>query len=431
MKTDKGTAANSEAEQSNENSEKGLTRRELLKLSAVAGAGIAIGASGLGTILNVADKVEKKAAKSSAASLKEEGIAFYGKQQAGIITAQQTYCYIASFDLKTENRAEVIELLKTWTKFADLTTSGGTLKSLDNDLLPPNDTGEAADLGIANLTITVGYGSTFFEKDGKDRFSIKAKRPKYLEKIPHMAHDSLAEKYCEGDICIQVCANDQQVAFHAIRNMIRLSSGTATVKWLEEGFLRAPADKTPRNLFGFKDGTANREHETEEGYSKIVWAENGEPEWMKHGSYLGYRKIRMLLEIWDRSSLFDQEETFGRKKQSGAPYGKKHEFDAVDVSKLPADSHVRLAKKTKQQMHRRAYSYTSGMDNQTGTLDAGLLFICFTSNPAVQFLPMLKIMGKMDKLNEYTIPIGSALFACQGGLQPGEFFGQKIFEETA
>ncbi|PKG22710.1 iron uptake transporter deferrochelatase/peroxidase subunit [Niallia nealsonii] len=427
MKRKKENSKNSGDKQIKSYTEKGLTRRELLKLSAVAGTGIAIGASGLGTILNVVDKVDKRTAKSTAAAVKEEGISFYGEKQAGIVTSQQTYCYIASFDIKTENRTEVRELLKTWTKFADLTTSGGTLKSTDNDMLPPNDTGEATGLGIANLTVTVGYGATFFEKDGKDRFSIKDKRPKYLEGIPHMAHDSLAEEYCEGDICVQVCADDQQVAFHAIRNMIRLSSGTATVKWLEEGFLRAPANETPRNLFGFKDGTANKEHDSEEGYRKIVWAEEKEPDWMKNGSYLGYRKIQMLLEIWDRSSLFEQEETFGRNKQSGAPYGGELEFDAVDVSQMPVDSHVRLAKETNQQIHRRAYSYTSGIDAKTGTLDAGLLFICFTSNPSKQFLPMLSVMGKMDKLNEYTIPVGSALFACQGGLAPGEFFGEKIF----
>ncbi|HAA7985540.1 TPA_asm: deferrochelatase/peroxidase EfeB, partial [Listeria monocytogenes] len=115
-----------------------------------------------------------------------------------------------------------------------------------------------------------------------------------------------------------------------------------------------------------------------------------------------------------------------RKKVSGAPYHKKHEHDKVDPSKLPADSHVRLAKDTKQQMHRRAYSYTNGIDKSTGTIDAGLLFICFTQNPAKQFLPMLSIMGKMDKLNEYTVPIGSAMFACQGGLAPGEIFGEKL-----
>ncbi|CCQ19679.1 Probable deferrochelatase/peroxidase EfeN [Listeria monocytogenes] len=158
-------------------------------------------------------------------------------------------------------------------------------------------------VGISNFTVTLGYGPTFFEKGGKDRFGVKAKKPKYLEKIPHMAHDSLDEAYSDGDLCIQVCADDQQVAFHGIRNFIRLASGVAVVRWIEEGFLSAPKNETPRNLFGFKDGTANVDHDSNKGYEDVVWAENDEPEWMRNGSYLGYRKIQMLIEIWDRSSF--------------------------------------------------------------------------------------------------------------------------------
>lgn len=405
---------------------KGMTRREMLKLSAVAGTGIAIGASGIGTFLSMADHTYQAVNKNKK---KIDAVDFYGKHQAGIITSQQTYGYLASFDIEVSSRKKVIDLFQTWTRFADLTSQGGHLQNDDNDMLPPADTGEALGLGAAKLTFTIGYGPTFFEKDGKDRFGIKHKRPHYLKQIPHMAHDSLKEEYCDGDICVQVCADDQQVAFHGIRNFIRLASGIATIRWLEEGFLRAPKEVTPRNLFGFKDGTANQDHATKSGFQKVVWAEKSEPEWMQDGSYLGYRKIQMLLEIWDRSSLMDQEDTFGRKKHSGAAYGKKGEFEKVDSKKLPTDSHVRLAKETNQQMQRRAYSYTAGVDNRTGNLDAGLLFICFTQNPDKQFLPMLKIMGKMDKLNEYTIPIGSALFACQGGLEPGEYFGEKIFRD--
>ncbi|EAD2660493.1 deferrochelatase/peroxidase EfeB [Listeria monocytogenes] len=419
--TDKKSENQTEKTETKEN--KGMTRREMLKLSAVAGTGIAVGATGLGTILNVVDHVDKALTPKEKA---ETGVPFYATNQAGIITAQQTYCYIASFDIQTESRQILQDLFVKWTKFADLTASGGVLRDVDNDMLPPNDTGEADGLGISNFTVTLGYGPTFFEKDGKDRFGVKAKKPKYLEKIPHMAYDSLDEAYSDGDLCIQVCADDQQVAFHGIRNFIRLASGVAVVRWIEEGFLSAPKNETPRNLFGFKDGTANVDHDSNKGYKEVVWAENDEPEWMRNGSYLGYRKIQMLIEIWDRSSLLDQEDTFGRKKVSGAPYHKKHEHDKVDPSKLPADSHVRLAKDTKQQMHRRAYSYTNGIDKSTGTIDAGLLFICFTQNPAKQFLPMLSIMGKMDKLNEYTVPIGSAMFACQGGLAPGEVFGEKL-----
>lgn len=55
--TDKKSDNQTEKTEAKEN--KGMTRREMLKLSAVAGTGIAVGATGLGTILNVVDHVDK------------------------------------------------------------------------------------------------------------------------------------------------------------------------------------------------------------------------------------------------------------------------------------------------------------------------------------------------------------------------------------
>lgn len=203
--------------------------------------------------------------------------------------------------------------------------------------------------------------------------------------------------------------------------------GKVSIQQLIGGFLQGGKDETPRNLFGFKDGTANVEHETTSGYDEVVWAGPDEPTWFQEGTYLGYRKIKMLLEIWDRSSLLDQEDTFGRKKESGAAYGRQEEFEPVILSKQPIDSHVKLAKDVKKKMHRRAYSYQNGIDEITGTIEAGLLFIAFTQNPEEQYIPMLQLMGRKDKLNEYTIPIGNGLYACQKGLKNGEYFGQRLF----
>ena len=155
----------------------------------------------------------------------------------------------------------------------------------------------------------------------------------------------MKEQFCGGDIIFQACSNDQQVAFHAVRNLTRIGSGKVRVKFLENGFLRGAKNQTPRNLFGFKDGTCNIDHQSRQGYERVVWAQDDEPKWFQNGTYLGYRKIEMHLEVWDRSSLYDQENTFGRKKLSGAPFGKKHEFDKVITSKEPTDSHVYLARK--------------------------------------------------------------------------------------
>ena len=47
-------------------------------------------------------------------------------------------------------------------------------------------------------------------------------------------------------------------AFHAVRELARLSYGATQFRWVQAGFLpQAPSDETPRNLMGFKDGTNN------------------------------------------------------------------------------------------------------------------------------------------------------------------------------
>ncbi len=400
--------------------EKKISRRDMLKLSALTGVGVVAATSGVSTSLDLM----KHAINDEKTS---QTVAFFGAHQAGIITEQQEYGYLVAFDLTVTTAKEVKNLLKDWTMLAQTVTQGETMKNPNNDLLPPNDTGDSLGLGAQNLTITIGYGLSLFEKDGVDRFGLRHKTPQYLKEMPKMAHDSLQSEMSDGDLVFQVCSDDRQVAFHAVRNLIRMSSGKAVVRFLEDGFIKGGKNETPRNLFGFKDGTANIEHSTKKGYQTVVWAEADEPAWFQGGTYLGYRKIKMLLEIWDRSSLSEQEDTFGRKKESGAAYGRKKEFDPVVMSKQPIDSHVKLAKDVKTQMHRRAYSYQKGIDEYTGNIEAGLLFIAFTQNPEAQYIPMLQLMGKKDKLNEYTIPIGNGLYACQKGLQQGEYFGQQLF----
>lgn len=411
-----------------DDNKKGYTRREMLKITGAAGAGIAIGASGLGSAIHFIDQFAGSEKTSASEKTDKPIVSFYGKHQAGIITPQQTYIYLISFNLDTDSRCEVIKLFKDWTKLSELLVKGKREDGHNNDFLPPKDTGEAQDLGPAHLTITFGFGPTFFVKDGKDRFGLADKRPNHLRDIPHMAHDDLDLEICGGDVCVQACADDQQVAFHTVRNFIKSAIGTATVKWMKEGFISAPDGKTPRNLFGFKDGTANINTKSKEATDRVIWCDQGEPAWMKGGTYMAYRKIRMFLEVWDRSSLKDQEDTFGRKKDSGAAYGKIHEHDGVDMGKLPSASHVRLAHSTGQQIFRRAYSYTDEMDPKTGNVRAGLLFISFQADPDKQFIPMLRLLGQKDALNEYTKHVGSALFACPRGIRQGEYIAQSLLE---
>lgn len=404
----------------------GMTRKDFLKLSATVGAGIAIGASGLGAILGV-PKPKAEGGKASAQS-DEDIVPLYADHQPGIVTPQQTYLYLAAFDIATDSKPDLIGMLKDWTRFADLSAKGGTMSLGDNPLVPPTDTGETLELPPSRLTVTIGFGPSFFVRDGVDRFGIAQALPLHLKDIPRMARENIDKGISGGDVCLQICADDQQVAFHAIRNLIRLSTGRASLRWMQEGFASGKPGQTPRNLFGFKDGTANSLHDSAQGYDEVVWAGDDEPAWMRGGSYMAYRKIQMKLESWDRTSLSDQEATFGRSKVSGAAFGAKAEFDAFDAAKLPERSHVRLAKESKQQIHRRAYSYTDKVDPRTGNVDAGLLFISYQRDPDRQFVPMLRLMQNNDALNAYVSHVASAMFACPAGLRPGQYFGQRILE---
>ena len=209
-------------------------------------------------------------------------------------------------------------------------------------LLPPEDTGEAVGLGPANLTITVGFGPSLFD----DRFGLAGERPAALRPIPRLPADELDPKISNGDLCIQACANDPQVAFHAVRNMTKIAQGVAVMRWCQLGFgktSRTGADQqTPRNLMGFKDGTNNILNDDAEALEQFVWVGDEAPEWMRGGSYLVSRRIRMLIEPWDRTFLEEQEDVFGRLKESGAPIGGSAEKETVDLEAKGADGNFEI-----------------------------------------------------------------------------------------
>ena len=394
--------------------EKKMDRREFLKKAGIGGAGLALGLSGASAFFANKEHGSKQIADG------QEEISFYGKHQAGITTPMQKNIYFVVLDLRTTDKNELIQLFKDWTDYSQKLVNGNLVKKDgSNALLPPSDTGETVGLNPYRLTLTFGVSASFLTKLG-----LEKKRPKLFRDLPAFPKEQLREQYTGGDIVIQACADDEQVAFHAVRNLIRKGRNKVTMKWSQSGFA-AIGDRmeTPRNLFGFKDGTANVT--TEKDFDKVVWADSND--WMKNGSYMAVRRIIMHLETWDRTNLQEQENTFGRYKESGAPFGKKNEFDEVDLSLLPADSHVRLAKEVDLPILRRSYSYSDGIDPKTGQFDAGLLFIAFQKDPD-SFVKIQTNLGAVDKMNEYVTHIGSGLFACFGGVKKGGYIGQDLFE---
>ncbi|MCM3341445.1 iron uptake transporter deferrochelatase/peroxidase subunit [Paenibacillus sp. MER TA 81-3] len=423
----------------NESGKSKMSRRELLKLSAAAGTGMFVGMGGMGAFMSFSGILKSSSSSQEPSSAAKDNqtsqtgvagsIPFYGTKQAGIATPPQKYMCFAAFDIVHADRMKLEQLCKTWTDYSANMTAGKSVgKANLEGLAPPDDTGETHELPPAQLTITFGFGPTLFRKDGVDRFGLAAKQPDELVDIPAMPGDALTEQESGGDVCIQACSDDPVVSFHAIRNLARVAQGTAKIRWVQEGFLSAPDGQTPRNLFGFKDGTANNELENDQAMERYVWASpSNNPLWMTGGTYLAVRKIRMFIDEWDQTALQKQEATFGRQKESGAPFGKKNEADAVSMRHIPTDSHVWLARGTGTKMWRRSYSYSRGLDATSGDLDAGLLFISFQQSIKNQFIPMLSILAQHDALNKYTSHLSSAVFACPPGAQEGSFIGEALF----
>ncbi|WP_440711220.1 iron uptake transporter deferrochelatase/peroxidase subunit [Herbiconiux sp. YIM B11900] len=417
----------------------GISRRGLFGL---AGAGV-VGA-GLGAALD-------RFVLPSSASAQENAAVypFYGTNQSGITSPAQDRLHFASYDVATGlTRDELIGLLQDWSDASALMTAGdpvGVYGAVNGPYdAPPDDTGEALGLPASGLTITIGFGPTLFtDSTGTDRFGIAARRPEALVDLPHFPADALTEGLTGGDLCIQACSDDPQVAVHAIRNLSRIAFGRASIRWSQLGFGRTSstttAQATPRNLFGFKDGTANIKSEQTDVVNEQVWASADDgAAWMAGGSYLVARKIRMTIETWDRTSLREQEKIVGRTKGEGAPFSGGTEFSEPDFAAtgqggaplIAADSHVRLAHPEQNagaQLLRRGYNFVDGNDD-LGRLNAGLFFICFQRDPRTQFIPIQMNLAKNDAMNEYLRHVGSGIFAVPPAASAkGGFVGETLF----
>ncbi|HVK21664.1 MAG TPA: Dyp-type peroxidase, partial [Actinokineospora sp.] len=309
-----------------------MTQVSRRRVFGLAGAGAAV--AGLGAAAGVLAGRDPEVRPVGMVS-----VPFHGEHQAGIVTPAQDRMHFVSFDLTTRKREEVVELLKAWTAAAERMTQG--LEATEDGAVggapqaPPADTGEALDLSASALTLTIGFGPSLFD----DRFGLADQRPAALVDLPRFPGDDLLPARTGGDICVQACANDPQVAVHAIRNLARIGFGKVAVRWSQLGFGRTSSTSTtqttPRNLFGFKDGTNNVKAEDPAALSEQVWVAPGDgPAWLDGGSYLVARRIRMHVEIWDRTPLAEQETIIGRSKGAGAAHGGTDEFAPADFAAL-------------------------------------------------------------------------------------------------
>ncbi|MEV7283653.1 iron uptake transporter deferrochelatase/peroxidase subunit [Streptomyces sp. NPDC093252] len=392
------------------------------------GAGLALGAAAAGGAVALAGPGDDGPDPAGGA------VPFHGAHQAGIATPVQDRLHFAAFDVTTEDRTAFVALLKEWTAAARRMTAGqpvgeGGFGGMPE--APPDDTGEALGLPPSRLTLTVGFGPSLF-----GRFGLADARPEALAELPRFPGDKLDPDRGGGDLCVQACADDPQVAVHAIRNLARIGFGRVVVRWSQLGFGKTssttPEAQTPRNLMGFKDGTRNIAGTETDRLEEFVWVgEQDGPAWLTGGSYLVARRIRMHIETWDRAPLKEQEDIIGRDKGEGAPVGRAKERDEPFLKAMLPTAHVRLAHPDSNggaTLLRRGYSFTDGTDG-LGRLDAGLFFLAYQRDPRTGFIPVQRNLAT-DALNEYLQHVGSAVFAIPPGVRDeNDWWGSRLFTD--
>lgn len=400
----------------------GLHRREFLGLLGAAGAGIALGAG--------IDSLVSRPAHAN------EVISFHGVHQAGIADSPQQFLHFAVFDVLSDKRSDITSLLQSWTRAAEMLTVGDTVSVNNSSGAGPADSGETSDLGPNRLTLTFGFGPSFFSRSGADRFGLKARQPPALVDLPPFKADDIDPVKTGGDICVQACADNPQVAFHAVRSLLHIAAGSVVLRWSQRGFAPAsvttPNAETPRNLFGQKDGTNNIKVGSVD-FDPNVWVTG---DWLRDGTYLIARRIRMVLDLWDRTPLGTQDQLLGRVKSSGAPLGGSHEHDKPNLSAknsdgsfvIPLDAHIRVASAVENsgtRILRRGYSFDDGVDD-IQKLDAGLFFICFQRDPS-QFVTLQQHLSNNDAMHHFLRHTASGVFACPPGISSGGWIGQTLF----
>ncbi|MER5477433.1 iron uptake transporter deferrochelatase/peroxidase subunit [Streptomyces sp. NPDC002734] len=355
---------------------------------------------------------------------------FHVKHQPGILQPAQAHGHLIAFDLAPgAGRREAAALLRRWSEVAERLMAGRPA--------PHEDTAVARDAGPSGLTVTFGFGHSFFGRTG-----LEKQRPAALDPLPAFSSDRLDKARSNGDLWVQVGSDDGPVAFHALRALQKEAGEAARVRWHMSGFNRSPGatarPATARNLMGQVDGTNNPKPADADFDQRVFVPAQGEPAWMAHGSYAVVRRIRMLLDDWERLPQRDQEAVIGRRKADGAPLSGGDETTEMDLEKqdasgglvVPLNAHARITRPDQNggaAMLRRPFSFHDGFA-EDGAPDAGLLFISWQADPLRGFVPVQRKLDRGDALSAFIRHEASGLFAVPGGAAAGEYVGQALLE---
>ena len=396
-----------------------VSRRGFLAGGAAAAAsgavGIAAGAAG-------ASLAAEADLETFAASRQAE---FYGPHQSGIELDIQAVTNMVAFDIKESvTKADMLRWMRLLTDDIARLTAGEPVLA---------DPAPELAIGAARFTAYVGFGPSLFSKLG-----LEAQMPEGFAELPAFGVDQLQERYSAGDVLIHIAADDPVVLAHGTRGLVRDSMPFASVRWVQPGFAHSPgmipAGLTHRNLMGQVDGTANPELGSSD-FDSVVWINEG-PEWIKGGTLLVFRRIAMQLDTWDQLGTPSKEEVIGRKLSNGAPLTGERETDVPDLGArhpngllvIPEFAHIRRAapQESGERIFRRPFSYDNGM-NERGSMDVGLLWTAYQRDISKQYLPIQRRLEQLDLLNQWTVPIGSAVFAIPGGVQGSELLAEALF----
>jgi deferrochelatase/peroxidase EfeB len=409
----------------------GFSRRTFV--TGALGTGAAVGA---GASLAACSSTEPAPAPAAA-----RFVPFEGPHQSGITTLPiPEQGLVASFTVQSKDRAALSATLAALTDEIRGLMAGKPPEVRD-PAYPPVDSGILGEKPPPdNLSVVVGVGASLFD----DRYGLADRKPRELVTMPFLANDRLDPKLSHGDLSIILEADHNDTVQFALRQLMRRTRSDLVLRWMVDGYARGiGAGKTseaatPRNLLGFKDGTANLDIDDDTLMDRHVWvgADDEEPEWTVGGSYQAVRIIRMFVEFWDRTQLAEQEALIGRRKVSGAPLGMTDEFadpdypEDPDGKRIKLDAHIRLANPRTPETDanlilRRGFNYSRGFDG-AGRLDQGLAFVAYQRSLKQGFLTVQDRL-KGEPLEEYILPVGGGFFFMLPGVTgPDRFLGDQL-----